>query len=78
MFEYLTAEEMDYLAALPERPAPHTMSFYKLFETIKDTYGGLIPRISEERPEIMDKLFKMYQGKNESAERRKKAGSANR
>ena len=33
--EYLSAEEIDYLVSLPDKPAPHTLSFYELFEIIK-------------------------------------------
>ncbi|MDP6180752.1 MAG: FAD-dependent monooxygenase, partial [Desulfatiglandales bacterium] len=54
--DFLTAEELDYLASLPEKPAPHTASFLKMFKTIIETYQPLAPRIQEEKPEILEKM----------------------
>lgn len=78
LFDYLTAEEIDYLAALPKEPAPHTLNFYKLFETIFKTYGKLVPQIAKERPEIMEKLKKMGKDRAEAQASRVKAGFPNR
>jgi flavin-dependent dehydrogenase len=76
--DYLTAEELDYLAALPPKPAPHTMSFYKVFKTIFQTYGRLVPQIKQERPEIMEKFKKMGQDAKMAAAKKKKAGFPNK
>jgi len=78
LWDYLTAEEMDYLAALPKEPAPHTLSFFELFKTIMETYKGLVPQISKERPEIMKKLNKMGEDYDEAKARVRKAGFPNR
>lgn len=78
LWDYLTAEELDYLAALPKKPAPHTLSFYKLFKTISETYKGLLPQISKEKPEIMEKLKVMWRDSKEAKARVKKAGFPNR
>jgi digeranylgeranylglycerophospholipid reductase len=76
--DYLTAEEMDYLAALPEEPAPHTLSFFDLFKIIMETYSGLVPKISKEKPEIMKKLKKMAEDSEKDKARIKKEGAPNR
>jgi hypothetical protein len=76
--DYLTAEEMDYLAALPGKPAPHTMDFFELFATIMETYSGLVPQITEERPEIMKKLHKMDEDGEAAMAKTRKAGFPNK
>jgi flavin-dependent dehydrogenase len=76
--DYLTSEELDYLAVLPGKPAPHTMSFYEVFRRIFQTYGPLTSRIKKERPGIMKKLKKMETDREKAVAGRKKAGFANR
>ncbi len=57
--DYFSAEDMDYLASLVENPLRATLDFYTLYRTIGKTYLDLFPRIQEERPDIMEKLFAM-------------------
>jgi flavin-dependent dehydrogenase len=76
--DYLAAEELDYLAALPGKPAPHTASFYRLFTTIFETYQPLVPRIKEERPEIMKKFKEMGGDMEKAREKRRRAGFPNK
>jgi len=78
LWNYLTAEELDYLAALPTGPAPPTLSFFGMFKTIMRTYGELIPKIAKERPEILKKLRKMNENTAEDKGRIKEAGFPNR
>ena len=78
LWDYLNAEELDYMAALPEKPAPHTLSFAKLFGRIGGTYKELMPKIFEERPEIMEKLQKMMEDKEDVKSRVEKMGFPNR
>ncbi len=78
IWDYLTAEELDYLAGLPDKPAPPSLSFAALFGTIMKTYKGLFPRISQERPEIMQKLKKMQEDSEKVQAGVKKAGFPNR
>jgi flavin-dependent dehydrogenase len=75
---YLTGEEIDYLAALPAEPAPHTGSFLRVPKTIFETYRPLIPRIMEERPEIIEKLKRMGEHKEKAAAEKRKAGFPNK
>lgn len=76
--KYLTSNELDYLASLPEKPAPPTSSFGKLFHTIIETYMPLVPRIKKEHPEIIEKFMRMRNNLEKIQEERKKAGFPNR
>jgi hypothetical protein len=78
LWEYLSPEELDYLAALPQGPAPSTLSFFGMFRTIMKTYGELIPRIARERPEILQKLRSMREKGAEDKAGIIKAGFPNR
>jgi flavin-dependent dehydrogenase len=76
--EYLTAEEMDYLAALPAEAAPPTASFTRLFHTILETYMPLSERIREDHPAILEKFKAMGEDMEKNLEKKKKAGFPNR
>jgi DNA polymerase elongation subunit (family B) len=69
---------LDYLAALPEKLAPHTLSFAALFRSIIGTYKELVPRILKERPEIMKKLKTMQEDNENVKSKVQKAGFPNR
>jgi len=74
---YLSTEEIDYLAALIDRPFPATMNFFTLFNTLGNTYAELFPRIYNERPEVMDKLFALRSKFDEIGESIRRAGFPN-
>jgi flavin-dependent dehydrogenase len=74
----LSGEEIDYLVSLIQEPFPATMNFFTLFNTIGRAYAELFPRIQEERPEVMDKLFAMREKLEEIGEDIRKAGFPNR
>jgi hypothetical protein len=76
--KYLTAEELDYLAALAPEPAPPTASFVKVFNSILEIYMPLVPRIEEEHPEILEKFKKMGEDMEKAQEERRKAGFPNK
>lgn len=76
--KYLTAEELDYLAALPAEPAPSTASFTRLFHTILETYMPLSERIKEDHPAILEKFKAMGEDMEKNLEEKKKAGFPNR
>ena len=76
--EYLTAEELDYLAALPAEAAPPTASFTRLFHTILETYMPLADRIREDHPAILEKFKAMGEDMEKNLEEKKKAGFPNR
>jgi len=75
---YLTSEEMDYLAALPSKPAPSTASFTKVFHTILETYMPLSQRIREDHPAILEKFKAMGEDMEKNQEEKKKAGFPNK
>jgi flavin-dependent dehydrogenase/NAD-dependent dihydropyrimidine dehydrogenase PreA subunit len=75
---FLTGEELDYLAALVRSPLPATMNFFTLFNTIGSTYAGLFPRVSDERPEVMDKLLALRNSLDTIGAAIRKAGFPNR
>lgn len=78
LWDYFTAEDIDYLAALPPEPAPPTLSFFGLFKTIGNTYGALFPRIAEEKPDILNKLRAMRENAAETKAGVQKAGFPNK
>ena len=55
--DYFNAEDMDYLASIVTNPLRSSLDFYTIYRTIGKTYLDLFPRIQEERPDIMEKLF---------------------
>ena len=57
--DYITGEDIDYLAGLVDKPLRATLDFYTIYRTIGRTYAALFPRISEERPDIMQKFMAM-------------------
>jgi digeranylgeranylglycerophospholipid reductase len=76
--DYLSADDIDYLAGLIKEPLPQTMDFYNLLSTIGNTFGGLFPVIQEERPDVMDKLMGIVNQMDEIGEKARKAGFPNR
>jgi flavin-dependent dehydrogenase len=57
MKDFLTAEDVDYMASLVKNPLTATMNFFVMFKTIGTTFAELLPRIGEERPDVMQKLM---------------------
>jgi len=76
--QYLTAEELDYLASLVPEPVPPTASFLKVFSIILETYYPLAPQIKEEHPETLEKFKLMGENMEKAQEERRKAGFPNR
>ena len=75
--DFLSAEEIDYMASIVEKPAKGTLNFYRLFSTIGSTYAELLPRVQEERPEIMEKLMEMRVKSQEAGDEHRKMGFPN-
>jgi digeranylgeranylglycerophospholipid reductase len=57
MKEYLSGEDIDYLAGLAKEPMPATMNFFTIMKQIGTTFAALLPQIQDERPDIMQKLL---------------------
>lgn len=57
MHDYLSAEDIDYCASLVEEPQPGTLNFFKIIRQIGNAFSTLMPRIQEERPDIMQRLL---------------------
>lgn len=75
---YLSGDDIDYLAGLIKEPLLSTMDFYKLFGTIGSAYGELFPTIQEERPEVMEKLLGIANQMDEIEAGARKDGFPNR
>ena len=75
---YLTDTDIDYRASLVPQTLPGKLDFYYVFSTLGATYAGLLPRIQEERPDIMEKMARLRSGMEEELAKQKKAGSPNR
>jgi len=76
--DFLSADDIGYLAGLIKEPFAPTMNFYKMLDTIGNTYGELFPVIQEERPDVMDKLMGIVNQMDEIEEKARKAGFPNR
>ncbi|MEI6125277.1 MAG: NAD(P)/FAD-dependent oxidoreductase [Pseudomonadota bacterium] len=72
--EYLTPEDIDYIAGLPEETFPQTLDIFKVVNNIGRVYGELMTKIYEERPETMDRLMKVRENMEEDMEKRIKWG----
>ena len=75
--DYLSAAELDYLAELPGRTLPQTMDFLEMVKAIGKTYAELMSRISEERPEILEKLIKVREQREADMDKRVRWGFPN-
>jgi hypothetical protein len=53
------------------------MNFFTLFNTLGSAYAELFPRIYDERPEVMDKLFALRNRFDEIGESIRRAGFPN-
>lgn len=57
--DFLSADDIDYLGSLVPEPQLHTMNFFMIMKRIGGAFGGKLEKISEERPDIMQKLMAM-------------------
>jgi flavin-dependent dehydrogenase len=76
--DFLSADDIDYLAGLIKKPFAATMNFYKMLDTIGNTYGELFPVIQKERPDVMDKLMGIVNQMDAIEEKARKAEFPNR
>jgi digeranylgeranylglycerophospholipid reductase len=75
--DYLSPEDIDYLVSLAPEILPGTMNFFVIMRSIGRTFAGLLPKIQEERPDIMQKLLAMRSSPKELAlARRRNEGCA--
>jgi flavin-dependent dehydrogenase len=75
--DYLSPEELDYLVQLPGRKLPQTMEFIEMVRLIGKTYADLMSTVSDERPEIMEKLLKLRENREADTEQRVRGGFPN-
>jgi digeranylgeranylglycerophospholipid reductase len=57
--DYITAEDINYLASLIDHPLRATLDFFTIYRSIGRAYLEQFPRISDERPDIMEKFMAM-------------------
>ena len=57
--KYLAPEDIDYLVGLPKQGFQQTMDIFRVVNSIGSTYGDLMNRVYEEKPDIMEKLMKV-------------------
>jgi digeranylgeranylglycerophospholipid reductase len=75
--DFLSGEEIDYLASLVDKPLPATLNFTTFLGKVGSTYLELFPKIGEERPAIMAKLMEMGSKVDEIREEQRKLGFPN-
>lgn len=75
--KYLDPEDIDYLVGLPTVKFPQTIDFLKVVDCIGRTYAQLFTRISDERPDVMDKLIKIRENSDEDLKKNIKQGFRN-
>ena len=57
--DFLSGEDIDYLASLVPEIQPGTMNFFMIMKTIGRAFSEVLPQIQEERPDIMQRLMAM-------------------
>jgi hypothetical protein len=57
MKEYLSGDDINYLASLVGESLPATMNFFTILKQIGTTFSELLPQIQDERPDIMQRLL---------------------
>jgi digeranylgeranylglycerophospholipid reductase len=73
--KFLSNEALDYLAEMPGKVFRQTLDFHYLFHMLGEIYGGDgMIKISEERPDIMEKLIDARGSMAEASEERRKMG----
>jgi flavin-dependent dehydrogenase len=72
--EYLTPEDIDYIASLAQETFPQTLDIFKVVNNIGRVYGELMTRIYEERPETMERMIKVRENMDEDMAKRIKWG----
>jgi len=72
--KYLAPQDIDYLVEMPKRKFDQTMDIFKVVNSIGRTYGDLMRRVYEERPDIMDKLIKIRENMEEDMKEQIKWG----
>jgi len=75
--QYLSPEDIDYLAGLPTVTFPQTIDFLKVVDCIGKTYAELFPKIYDERPDVMDKLIKIRENQEEDMKQNIRQGFRN-
>ena len=68
--QYLTPDDIDYLASLPQEPFPQTLDIFKVVNHIGRVYGDLMTRIYEERPDTMERMIKVRENMDEDMKKR--------
>lgn len=68
--QYLTPDDLDYLASLPQEPFPQTLDIFKVVNNIGRVYGDLMTRIYEERPDTMERLIQVRENMEEDMKKR--------
>jgi flavin-dependent dehydrogenase len=76
--QFLSGDEIDYLVSIVERPFPATMSFFTLFTQLGQTFAELFPKLEEEKPDLMAKLYEIRTKLDEVTEKQRKVGAPNR
>ena len=74
LLKYLAPEDIDYLVEMPKQEFDHTMDIFKVVNSIGRTYGDLMTRIYEERPDVMEKLMKVRENMEEDIKEQVKCG----
>ena len=72
--KYLAPEDIDYLVDLPKQKFQQTMDIFKVVNSIGSTYGNLMNRLYEEKPDIMEKLMKVRENMDADMEEQIKQG----
>lgn len=72
--KYLAPEDIDYLVEMPKQEFDQTMDIFKVVNSIGRTYGDLMTRIYEDRPDVMEKLMKVRENMEEDMKEQVKCG----
>jgi coproporphyrinogen III oxidase len=55
--DFLSQDDINYLAKLVPETQPGTMNFFLIMKTIGRAFAAVLPQISDERPDIMQRMM---------------------
>jgi flavin-dependent dehydrogenase len=55
--DFLSQDDINYLATLVPETQPGTMNFFLIMRTIGRAFAAVLPQISDERPDIMQRMM---------------------
>jgi flavin-dependent dehydrogenase len=72
--KYLTPDDLDYLAGLPQERFPQTLDIFKVVKWMGSTYADFMTQIYDERPDTMERMMELRNNMDDDFQLQIKAG----